>query len=206
MKERPILFSAPMVRALLAGTKTQTRRVVKPQPAEGTHGGLDSEARLQVPTYDDLHLVRCPYGQPGDRLWVKETWRPQVAHGCAQGACDCGDVSVEYRADGAIEYFTGRQIDGANSEWCMPKAAATGNVSPLFMPRWASRIVLEITEVRVERLQEMSAPDAWAEGIACSPDVNPLHDFEELWKSINGEGSWASDPWVWALTFQRVPA
>lgn len=231
MKERPILFSAPMVRALLDGTKTQTRRAVKPQPpAEcSIHYMLGNESWMPESKRSPLrhhweawggplhqsrpprhlcgsHSVRCPYGQPGDRIWVKETWRPKVAHGCTQGACDCGDVAVEYRADAAIEHFTDRQIDAASPGWCMPKAAATGNVSPLFMPRWASRLVLEITEVRVERLQEMSAPDAWAEGIAHSPDVNPLHAFEKLWTSINGEGSWAANPWVWALTFRRVPA
>lgn len=213
MRERPILFSAPMVRALLAGTKTQTRRVAKAIPwREGANQNF-SQARafsnageFRIAGAEELTTgFRCPHGEVGDRLWVKETWRPHVAHGCALDACDCADVNVEYAADGAVEYFDDYKINRASPDWCMPKAADRGNVSPLFMPRWASRLVLEITDVRIERLQAISEGDCCAEGVG-SPITRDYKKpkFQALWESINGPESWAANPWVWALTFRRV--
>lgn len=222
-KERPILFSAPMVLALLNGSKTQTRRIVKPQPPSGhslagfcsfsmnpadvdkaVWSGGPAEAALIDP-----HRVRCPYGQRGDRLWVKETWRPHVAHGCVMGSCDCGDLNITYAADGHIEHARDGTIP---ADWTLPKAAATGNVSPFFMPRWASRLTLEITAVRVRRLQDINRVDAEAEGCAGGhgsiPDYNysaiPQEHFMHVWNAINGASAWNENPWVWALTFQRV--
>lgn len=163
MKEQPILFSAPMVRAILEGRKTVTRRVVKP-----TYQSIEEreDGRLW-PWREDLNRAEdywypCPYGQLSDRLWVKERWRPVVAHNCYETACDCSDINVRYAADGEIRYFADSTIP---SEWTLPKAADRGDVTPLFMPRWASRLTLEVTGVRVERLQDISEWDAIAEGI-----------------------------------------
>lgn len=239
MKERPILFSAAMVRALLAGTKTQTRRVVRPQPADNAilpRYWSDVLRRRKDPdvygsdglTWGNVPLadgswgdVRCPYGQQGDRLWVKETWRPRISHGCSMDACDCDDVHVTYAADG--ERSEGRYFRGSDipDSWSMPKASERGNVSPLFMPSWASRLTLEITGVRVERLQAISEEDARAEGVKAIPGMSwhsfaeasagiPMHEhtaidaYAALWESINGAGSWDANPWVWVIEFTRV--
>jgi hypothetical protein len=218
-----------MVRAILEGRKTVTRRIVEPQPPAGhllvgrtisstwvadegkwVWSGGDNAVALIEP-----HRVRCPYGQPGDRLWVKERWRPSVTHSHGAGECDCGDVNVEYRADGEVRFFRDGNIP---FEWTMPKAAARGDVTPLFMPRWASRITLEVTGVRVERLQDIHREDALAEGIAdLSPAdhidfgipgiavaQHPVRAFQLLWESINGVGSWDANPWVWAVEFKRL--
>lgn len=221
MKERPILFSAPMVRAILAGTKTQTRRVVKPQPpSEVTSAGVMSAPGRgydgewswlsgDPKDCDSWGFVgeefRCPYGQPGDRLWVRETFYHH-------GACAC------YRADGWTDApDVGYQVTPA------PKWTPS-----IHMPRWASRILLEIFSVRVERLQAISDADSVAEGISCYPfrpdDGFPVCDgftyrendgkcglwpkaaqaYRELWESINGPGSWDANPWVWVVEFKRV--
>ena len=175
MKERPILFSAPMVRALLAGTKTQTRRIVKARDLEW----MDVHQGLREPD----NAERCPYGQPGDRLWVRETFghferNENFAPGC----------EVFYRADG--------------------ESLAVERWRPsIHMPRWASRITLEVTGVRVERLQDISEADATAEGVSAIPDemrrATPRCDFQALWQSINGPDSWAANPWVWIVEFRR---
>lgn len=208
MKERPILFSAPMVRAILSGAKTQTRRVVKDRYIDAAPPAC----------FFQWLRANCPYGTPGDVLWTKETWRPRISHACAMDACDCADVSVDYAADGASRWFSEEQIA---TGWLMPKAAAWGNVSPLFMPRWASRLTLEITGVRVERLQDISEADALAEGTPCYVCGGPMNglseadchcfhrkakpsDYRDLWESINGAGSWDANPWVWVIEFRRV--
>lgn len=194
MKERPILFSAPMVRALLAGTKTQTRRVVKPQPT-GFVGGpgvtlCDSSPAPLVPMNDFAGTcgqeIICPYGQPGDRLWVRETWHDasSALHSCAL-----------YRADGGEIY---------GGKWA----------PSIHMPRWASRITLEITSARAERLQDISEADALAEGCNVHPDhhgkpptsiYSPVQAYRDLWERINGPGSWDANPWVWVVEFRRLP-
>lgn len=193
MRERPILFSAPMVRALLANQKTQTRRIIKPQYACKTvsWGCIAGHGFGFIFTGHDT-VVKCPHGNTGDRLWVKETWRPE------QIDAD-GQVRVTY-VDGIQDFYP-------PESWKMPKAAARGNVTSLFMPRWASRITLEITNVRVERLQAISDEDAKSEGVkgfqnddGSSRYADP---FRELWGKINGSGSWDANPWVWALTFKR---
>tara|TARA_R110002124_G_scaffold173690_5_gene341365 strand:+ start:24048 stop:24704 length:657 start_codon:yes stop_codon:yes gene_type:complete len=214
MTERPILFSGPMVRALLDGRKTQTRRIIKPQPdwdlpepccsttVEGWQGPIDRAtwACNADPTAD---LRRCPYGGPGDSLWVKETWRPRPAQ-------QDWDLDVRYAADGEVR--TIKDGEFGDRDWLMPKAARTGNVSPLFMPRWASRLTLDITDIKAERLQDISEADALAEGTQ-EPSLRDLggdltqaawserHVYSRLWKHINGPTSWDANPWVWAVTF-----
>jgi hypothetical protein len=198
MKERPILFRAEMVRAILEGPKTQTRRVVKPQPlsvvsADG-HAPL-KEVISQVPMWPMTGPGRdrccpCPYGVPGDRLWVRE------------GFAYTPKGTPFYRAD--FDHDKNLSVVG-------------GWKPSIHMPRWASRITLEITDVRVQRVQEIGEEDAKAEGVlrlgATSPDLvsgNEGHEyrisFVELWDSINATRgfSWENNPWVWALTFRRV--
>ncbi len=185
MKERPILFSAPMVRAILDGRKTQTRRVVKHQP---------------IPP----DAFPCPYGQPGDRLWVRESFQPIHADGVEREDTDWGTgkgYACHYPAtDEIIEWVDG---DDKITSRCKPS---------IHMPRWASRINLEITGVRVERLQEISGMDAMCEGVHVPPNLPndwaklefARHEFYHLWASINGEKSWASNPWVWVVGFKLV--
>ena len=232
MRESPILFSAPMVRAILDGSKTATRRVVKPyrghplvnlavaEPSlsySGLHNDaaswgyefVDDGAPASLAAWPEL----CPYGQPGHRLWIKERWHPSVAHSHGAGECDCGDVNVAYRADGEVRFFRDGSIP---FEWTMPKAAARGDVTPLFMPRWASRITLEVVGVRVERLQDISEADAIAEGVdsyLCRESIGkaplkqgylPICAFSYLWDQINGTGDWDTNPWVWVVKFKRV--
>jgi hypothetical protein len=170
-KERPILFSGPMVLAILEGRKTMTRRVRKPQPKL-----FDTTARM---------VIGCPYGQPGDRLYVKETFLPWDASG--------GVEKYLYRA---TEH--GTAYDGS---W----------KSPLFMPRKASRITLEITGVRVERVQEITWEDAKAEGITYDgfPDSACefyRQEFKILWDSINAKRGfgWDVNPWVWVIEFKQI--
>lgn len=181
MKERPILFSAPMVRALLAGTKTQTRRVCK------------LEVRSGMPEPEMLSLLRCcPYGKPGDRLWVRETWN---------------------RFDGWEGYFYAADdhsfgIGADDDPDHIPEHALRWKPS-IHMPRAASRITLEVTGVRVERLQEISEADAKAEGAAMHNSPAAMltgyrTGYRLLWDSINGPGSWDANSWVWVVEFRRV--
>ena len=217
-KERPILMSAPMVRAILAGTKTQTRRVVKPHKAFEEWGVKGPDDAYDATTDDDgqgfflvagdhgyAGPVPCPYGQPGDRLVVRETW--QYA-----GFTDDGEPFIAYKADGARKLCDTSPLEWADriedvfanlsepSNYNIDQRAADRKWRPsIHMPRWASRITLEIVSVRVERLCDMDGEDARAEGVACHAD------FRDLWQSINGPGSWAANPWVWVVEFRRLP-
>ena len=217
-RERPIIFSGPMVRAIRGGAKTQTRRLVRPQPRivpadldRGfTEGGVyDADFGTGPMEFDALDLPkfrRSPYGERGDRLWVRETWRLPVE---PDGTPLTG---IEYRATA-------------------PEAAQDFGINwrpSIFMPREASRVTLEVEAVRVERLQEISEADAIAEGLREWPipdphharwsaglDSGPFRDcweydprraFKIGWDAINGKrGPWASNPWVWCLTFRRLP-
>lgn len=200
MKERPILFSAPMVRAILDGRKTQTRRVV-------THPGLQSLSFI-VDCGDgwwgdeegDFQAL-CPYGKRGDRLWVRETW----AHD-AETFEQCRASREDALGGGAYgPYYRATEIAPDTLFW-RPS---------IHMPRWASRITLEITAVRVERLQDISLADARAEGAPpCHPSIDaiarefgfkdwPRSWYAQLWDGINSYG-WDTNPLVWVLEFKRV--
>lgn len=205
MKERPILFSAPMVRAILEGRKTQTRRVVKPQPEHGVESCHYSptgwaKAHEKGGGACTCVPVRAPYGVPGDQLWVKETWRTEARYDALKPTQLPDGVLVSFDAD-----YTGEPNDG-----CRGKTRVS-----LHMQRRHSRISLRITDVRVERLNDCSEADALAEGVVpCWPDGVPIqHDgsggicreaYAELWEHINGPGSWAANPWVWVVEFERV--
>lgn len=203
MKERPILFSAPMVRALLAGTKTQTRRVVKPQPETA-----DVENRRIVPYIgagDRLaRELRCPYGGPGDHLWVREDhyryghWEPLPGVRTKTGRMKWRFVAEtdEIRFDPPASFRKGRHTKD-------PETPAWHKRLGRFMPRAFSRLTLELTEVRVERVQDMSEADAIAEGWM-HPEIEPLVWYRHLWESINGPGSWGANPWVWVVSFRDV--
>lgn len=213
MTERPILFSGSMVRALLAGTKRQTRRLLQPRHLNGSGWPMpDGNASSNALT---ANLARySPYGQPRDRLWVRETWHTSVgADGRAPAALGGHGWPVWYAADGHGEpRFTGAH-DGGPAFLTKGKTRVS-----IHMPRWASRLTLEVTEVRVQRLQEISEEDARAEGVFHGNDLdrtsytdthNPVTTrdaFRALWSSINGvRADWASNPWVWAISFEVRP-
>lgn len=203
MKERPILFSGSMVRAILAGTKTQTRLGAK--MTSNGHIKEPGGHRRWHPADPDASLA-CPYGQPGDRLWVRETW-----HGTK------GEPNVY--GNGCFRYYRADYEDH-------PAYPQPFRWTPsIHMPRWASRITLEVTGVRVERLQDISEADAIAEGIEPFTDFkptghwrryrdggmnsyvdNPITSYASLWEEINGPGSWDANPWVWCVEFKRVEA
>lgn len=202
MIERPILFSAPMVRAILEGRKTQTRRIIKPQPAGQIflkYGCWNS--------VDQLEPWTCPYGQPGDRLWVRESWCPGRP----------GYVNGDGKPYGVLPFERSWPIPKEHPEGIVVRYAATWNngdqgdeVPPMrpsiHMPRWASRITLGITDVRVQRLQDIQEADALAEGIKVEVrELGALDPFKRLWDSINAKRApWESNPWVWCLAFKRV--
>jgi hypothetical protein len=195
VKERPILFSAPMVRAILAGQKTQTRRIVNPRYSWEVD---DSEGvnKVYYPCYvtgePEPMEVPCPYGDVGERLWVRETHYVERA-----GYQDGTDRFILYKAT---------DDHAPVSKW----------TPSIHMPRFASRINLEIVEVAVQRVREISREDAIAEGIFLNDndwwdagnglrgELSPEAAFRELWASINGSESWTNNPWVWVIKFKKL--
>lgn len=222
--ERPILFSAQMVNAVLDGTKTMTRRVVKLKLNDDghfLHAGNHDLAHKQIievreqngrwfglSGYTTLASAVCPYGKIGDRLWVRESWRTNSIYDNDKPSLIPDSAPIEYLAN---------TISGDMA----------GKIRPsIFMPRWASRIDLEITGIRVERLQDISDENAKAEGIAPTPGRDivdrwlvknpkgslseysstqyPVDAYKSLWQSINGPCSWDANPWVWVIEFKHI--
>lgn len=204
MKERPILFSSAMVRAILAGRKTQTRRSVATRRVLQFIGGRGEETDpdkwgwfFDGPDHHGYMVlgrghnerrdhgmvsIPCPHGEPGDRLWVRETWRSSLSD----------ERTIHYAA--SLSDYDRKE----KGPW-RPS---------IFMPRWASRITLEITEVRVQRLQEISEDDAWSEGVdEIKVKIPTARDaFRLLWNDINiARAPWAFNPWIWAISFRRLP-
>lgn len=221
MKERPILFSAPMVRRLLDGSKSQTRRVVNPQPE------FDPEYRIG----DSLRGANgrpylCRYGHPGDRLWVRETCRARELSDEEARRRDpknppYGLDGIVYPADQA--FITIANTPTAAERWCVLNGyrnKKSAIVPAIHMPRWACRIVLEVTNVRIERVQAISEGDAQAEGARFHDGLGVGHtgwrhddgfvfdsartSFAALWMELNGKDSWKANPWVWVVEFRRV--
>ncbi|HIC0774264.1 TPA: hypothetical protein ACW0NO_000695 [Enterobacter ludwigii] len=208
MKEHGMIFNGEMVRAILDGRKTQTRRVMKVQPSDGfhpTHNGydLDLNAHWYTPgvvdkngylqpakkdvfgVADENEGYTCPFGAVGDRIWVRETFCPVPDH---EEPAGCS--AILYAADG----------NGPYGKW----------VPSIHMPRWASRLTLEITCVRVERLRDLSEDDAKSEGITppsggVLPGWEYRINFRDLWMSIYGSENWEANPWVWVIEFKVVP-
>lgn len=207
-KARPILFSAEMVRAIRAGHKCQTRRVLHPQPPAGYRllgwirpsGWNDKDAGTLIWQHDDIPLnirARCPYGRPGDQLWVRETWATVRSYDhLSPAAIPMGSAgrwpTVWYVANPGYAWLRSRE-----------DYPFVGKTRPsIFMPRWASRITLTITHLRAERLQDITAADAYAEGIAADT-ADPVAAYANLWDRINksrGYG-WETNPWVFVIGF-----
>lgn len=206
MKSRPILFSAPMVRALLNNSKTQTRRVFKlPRghswdELQGGQASGNIEADKWPGTWN-VSEFRCPYGQPGDQLWVRETFQPTFAPDIERDDTDW-ETGKGYQLRYSATHDRVDWMDGDDNITRRCKPA-------IHMPRWASRITLEITGVRVERLQDISRGDAMNEGCPfqnMAQGDDPRKWYADLWESINGTGSWDLNPWVWVVEFKVVTA
>ena len=237
MKERPILFNAPMVRAILEGRKTMTRRVVKPQIEEFKQHTPDKHSPKHPKPYLDAYcgepktsanprgvspnwhwwtrdnrpgecVAKCHYGQPGDRLWVRETWGLMCHHDPSDWCA--GSIRGVPESELVEQY----SIEHA-ANWNLPSESAYWRPS-IFMPRWASRITLEVADVRVQRVQDITEEDAKAEGVDGGGPVGHIptclemgrhrYQFCHLWDSINSKRGfgWDSNPWVWAITFKQL--
>jgi hypothetical protein len=206
MTERPILFNAPMVRAIPTGAKTQTRRVVKARSDKDMGPRCVLQPHEIAGEVNGGNYRNCPYGEPGDRLWVRETWYCDDYRVQRGPYLKPDDMDVaEAQCDGTLVY---RASSGDH-----PYEAEQPIWRPsIHMPRWASRITLEVTDVRVERLQDISEADAQAEGVEpyrlpCHPGRESLRHvdgFVLLWNSLNPLANWCSNPWVWVVSFQRV--
>ncbi|EDE2075756.1 hypothetical protein GBD53_20895 [Salmonella enterica] len=205
MKERGMIFNGEMVQAILDGKKTQTRRPANPSTANL----LDLQGQYPHKKYN----ISCPFGAVGDRIWVRETYQgPLFDYEHMESYLEDSSKFEKpefcvYRADGnpAPEFY-----DADDNLHC-------GWRPSIHMPRWASRILLEITDVRVERLNSISQEDAQAEGMELTgwrptysdPDSGgevwtPYDNFAQLWESIYGEESWNANPWVWVIEFKRI--
>ncbi len=202
-----------MVRAILAGNKTQTRRIVKPQPEVADRLGVPAELPdvfkiRRSPIFSDalsndsFCKEFAPYGVPRERLWVREAWRLSTA---------TSETLIQYRADGAFADFhdliEDNNIDLGDEALDKVFNHANEWRPSIFMSRWASRLTLGITDVRVERLQDISESDVQAEGFPYHPmqlEGAKRRWYRALWESLNGPGSWDVNPWVWVISFSRV--
>ncbi|EAZ4212186.1 hypothetical protein CS183_07265 [Salmonella enterica] len=217
MNERGMIFNAEMVRAILEGRKTQTRRPVKPQPELTERSGFSWNGAVFGSGSDDRETnrnfahVKCPFGKPGYRIWVRETFR---VHSRATDV-----ATLVYRA--SVRNSWTEQTHRVPVAVCNKPAIPEKWTPSIHMPRWASRITLEITDVRVERLHNISERDALREGLFQLPasgryclqpgmqyfgmaSSSAKEVYSWLWASIYGEESWAANPWVWVIEFKRV--
>ena len=208
MKESPMIFNAEMVRAILDGRKTQTRRMMKNQPVLNGNlyevfGAAWSKGMTSVPAVLGHSLsTRCPFGEVGDRIWVRET--------CRAVELESGLDVVSYEAGGQDIPIKAHPLDaGLWVDLYRYRGGEGKTVPSIHMPRWASRITLEITRVRVERLASISSDDARAEGYPASRaadggDIDPWLWFRDLWDGIYPEQTFKANPWVWVIEFKRI--
>ncbi|GLY59315.1 phage-like protein [Pectobacterium carotovorum subsp. carotovorum] len=219
MKEHPIIFNAEMVRAILDGRKTQTRRIIKPQPFDRSQYRRDHQIEIisgraeNGDEVDGLYAytkstggtwdAKCPFGQPGDRLWVRETYSPDFANYYPNNrfwyASDNDRKSDIEVVDGV------RGIYSPESDVHVPFRWRPS----IHMPRYASRILLEITDVRVEKLKHILRDGIIAEGYPAERaidggDYDPFLWYRDLWESLYGDGSWQKNPWVWVIEFKQI--
>lgn len=236
VKERPVLFNTEMVRAILDSRKTMTRRVVDDRALQlfdiaAMAGESNFNKESEKPDMRDMEYLAsfCKHGKVGDHLYVRESYRFPLSLD-ESSPKEIGEISMDagYHRPWCPTFY---EADSSRTNnWigfeCPPKIATNGKLRPsIHMPRWASRITLEITDIRLERLQDISESDAIAEGIADQPvncshygrklawrdyEVegitrnNPVDSFKTLWRSINGKESWNVNPWVWVIEFKRV--
>ncbi len=245
MKERPIIFSIDMVKAILEDNKTQTRRVVKPQPCEWVETirydnennlcvfyGIEAGMSTSTTTFRGQPPISCPYGKVGDRLWVRETYRidsfmpgEPLRFGYKDGTVEEENDSIgtpEYEdwldrateqstvdAEKAFKKGLVTQDEEGFYRWDKQKSPCRWRPS-IFMPRWASRITLEITDIRVERLQKISYGDILNEGRPINEHLGNAGEtakvwFKELWNSLHKKGNhWEDNPWVWVVSFKKL--
>jgi hypothetical protein len=244
VKEHPILFSSPIIRAILESRKSQTRRIIKPQPelsesvgfvwkgrafGKAISGGEEGTRNNFIRSHIGKSPV-CPYGVPGDKLWVKEAWRVGNTHDertpnqIWEHLTEIGrGVTVLYEAGGWRSIAPVERVE-VKYEYDKPMPGWAGRKrSSMFMPRLFSRITLEITDVRVQRLNEISDEDCIAEGIDYDKGtmhcanyldlkdderigrwLGPKGSYASLWEKINGKGSWDANPWLWCLSFRMI--
>lgn len=202
MTERGMIFNAEMVRTILDGQKTQTRRVMKPQPdpcpaPRGGHWWPSNVFKTMLHVEEEMQNGKggwgglvgdaCPFGDVGDRIWVRETW--------VEAGASAQDLKL-YRANYPAHVPTHYEN--------VPPAEDVRWTPSIHMPRWASRILLEITDVRVEQLNDISEEDARSEGISGSSARDVKEAYAALWRSIYGSDSWRANPWVWVIEFKRI--
>ena len=218
MKERPILFSAPMVRAILAGKKTQTRRIIKPQPkAVGDVFIGPKNAETLFEFYQNARC-KCPYGQPGDQLWVREAFWLCDSPLSTQWPVVIYEDEIDIYGSQDNDWYELKTDEFWLGRWYEGNSPSFGHKPSIHMPRWASRIDLKIISVRAERLQDISKEDCIAEGItrhglrgsetyglaSCLLRSETAQSaYRLLWNSINGKGSWDANPWVWRIEFEK---
>lgn len=216
MKERGIIMSAPMVRALLDESKTQTRRVFK-LPRRFEEMNLDDHYSLETTSRDHheltewetdsarSHLIECPYGVAGDRLWVREThWR--FGKWVRNGKTKTGRQRWRFKADESLKEVHYATEDMSRAATPARDILGWHKRPSIFMPKWAARLWFEITRVRVERLQDISNAAAIAEGMH-EPGSGPgsaKSAYRILWDSLHGKGAWELNPWVWVLEFRNL--
>ncbi|MCQ8604239.1 hypothetical protein [Klebsiella pneumoniae] len=227
MKERGMIFNGEMVRAILDGRKTQTRRPIKWKQTRFTEIGEREDGSKWPWSEDAEHACDfwhpCPFGAVGDRIWVREAYSfPASLDDVSPTGVGEMAVATGYRKPWAPTFYesTGTFSDGWKGFETPPKVSDAGKLRPsIHMPRWASRILLEITDVRVERLNAISEEDARAEGIidggclncgepepcgCANPEPDATDAFAYLWQSIYGQENWNANPWVWVISFERV--
>lgn len=201
MTERGMIFNGEMVRAILDGQKTQTRRIMQVQPDTPEFGlrriiesSIANEIGMYFWSQEDARGIKarskqffCPFGDVGDRIWVRETW--------AEAGASAPDL-ILYRANYPAHVPTHYEN--------VPPAEDVRWTPSIHMPRWASRILLEITDVRVDQLNDISEEDARSEGISGSSARDVKEAYAALWRSIYGSDSWRANPWVWVIEFKRI--